>query len=75
MDWIILPLRKMDGTTEYGSFLDLLSRKAIDVRPLITHVFDITDAEKAYDIVLGKTKVPHIGILLKYKANETKKNT
>jgi polar amino acid transport system substrate-binding protein len=57
------------------AFLDLLSRKAIDVRPLITHVFDITDAEKAYDIVLGKTKALHMGILLKYKPNESKKNT
>ncbi|MGA2408208.1 MAG: bi-domain-containing oxidoreductase [Bacteroidales bacterium] len=57
------------------AFLDLLSRKAIDIRPLITHIFDITDAEKAYDIVLGKTKEPNIGILLRYKANDTKKNT
>jgi len=44
----------MDGTTEYGSFSGAFIRKAIDVRPLITHVFDITDAEKAYNIVLGK---------------------
>ena len=57
------------------AFLQLLSRKVIDVRPLITHVFDIIDAEKAFNIVLGKTKAPHIGILLKYKANESKKNT
>ncbi len=57
------------------AFLELLSRKAIDVRPLITHVFDITDAEKAYNIILGKTKKPYIGILLTYKANNNKKNT
>jgi polar amino acid transport system substrate-binding protein len=57
------------------AFLELLSRKAIDVKPLITHVFDITDAIKAYDIVLGKTKEPHIGILLRYSANDAKKNT
>jgi polar amino acid transport system substrate-binding protein len=57
------------------TFLDLLSRKSIDVKPLITHVFKINEAEKAYDIVLGKTKVPHIGILLRYNANETKRNT
>jgi predicted dehydrogenase/threonine dehydrogenase-like Zn-dependent dehydrogenase len=57
------------------AFLGLLSRKAIDVRPLITHVFDITEAEKAYSIVLGKTKEPHIGILLKYQENNSKKNT
>jgi polar amino acid transport system substrate-binding protein len=57
------------------AFLELLSRKVIDVKPLITHVFDISDAEKAYDIVLGKTKSSHIGILLKYNTNGSGKNT
>ena len=57
------------------AFLGLLSRKVIDVKQLITHVFDIGDAETAYDIVSGKTKEPHIGILLRYGANETKKST
>jgi predicted dehydrogenase/threonine dehydrogenase-like Zn-dependent dehydrogenase len=57
------------------AFLDLLSKGALDVKPLITQIFDINDAEKAYDIVLGKTKEPHIGILLKYSKNENKKNT
>lgn len=57
------------------AFLMLLSRKTIDIKPLITHVFDITDAEKAYDIVLGKTNEPHIGILLKYSVNEVKRST
>jgi polar amino acid transport system substrate-binding protein len=57
------------------AFLELLSRKTIDIRPLITHVFDIADAEKAYDIVLGKVKEPHIGILLRYSANDSKRNT
>jgi polar amino acid transport system substrate-binding protein len=57
------------------AFLDLLSRKVIDVKPLITHVFEIDDATKAYDIVLGKTKEMHIGILLKYTANSEKHKT
>ncbi|MEP4946971.1 MAG: bi-domain-containing oxidoreductase, partial [Flavobacteriaceae bacterium] len=52
------------------AFLDLLAKKAINLEPLITHVFDIGEAEKAYDIVLGKTKEPHIGILLHYKQDE-----
>ncbi len=54
------------------AFLDLLSRKTINIHPLITHVFDIDDAEQAYDIILGKNDEPHIGILLKYKKNNTK---
>ena len=57
------------------AFLELISRKAIDLKPLITHTFDIENAEEAYDIVLGKTKEPHIGILLKYTANDQKKNS
>ena len=57
------------------AFLDLLSAGAINMKPLISHAFDISDAEKAYDIILGKTKEPHIGILLKYPANDTKKQT
>jgi polar amino acid transport system substrate-binding protein len=57
------------------SFLDLLSMKAIDVKPLITHVFDINDAEKAYDIILGKNKEFHTGILLKYSDHEDNPKT
>lgn len=57
------------------AFLNLLSRKVIDIKPLISHVFDINEAIKAYDIILGKTKEMHIGILLKYKSNPTKQNT
>ncbi|MBK7375663.1 MAG: bi-domain-containing oxidoreductase [Chitinophagaceae bacterium] len=54
------------------SFLGLIARKSINLKPLTTHVVDIDDAEKAYDIILGKIKEHHIGILLKYPANETK---
>lgn len=39
------------------------------VKPLITHIFDIEEAEKAYDIVLGKVKEKFIGILLEYPEN------
>lgn len=54
------------------AFLDLLSQGAISVKNLITHTFDISEAEKAYDIVLGKVEEPHIGILLSYGENKTK---
>lgn len=57
------------------AFLDLLSRKAININPLITHVFDINNADQAYDIILGKTKIEHLGILLRYPGNDTKKRT
>lgn len=57
------------------AFLNLLSRKVINLKPLITEVFDIIDAEKAYDIVVGKNKIPHLGLLLKYNVNNTKRET
>lgn len=57
------------------AFLILISSGAIDVKPLITHIFEIEKAEEAYDIVLGKVKEKFIGILLEYPENETKRNT
>ncbi|RYE51493.1 MAG: oxidoreductase, partial [Sphingobacteriales bacterium] len=57
------------------AFLDLIAGGRINIRSLITHTFDISDAEKAYDIVMGKVKEPHIGILLKYQSNPGKHKT
>ncbi|NAS31631.1 Gfo/Idh/MocA family oxidoreductase [Flavobacteriaceae bacterium R38] len=57
------------------AFLKLISSKKLDLKPLITHVYDITEAEKAYDIVLGKVEEPHIGILLKYEEGTEKQVT
>jgi predicted dehydrogenase/threonine dehydrogenase-like Zn-dependent dehydrogenase len=54
------------------AFLQMVSKKLVNIKPLITQQFDIEDAEKAYDIVLGKDPQPHIGILLKYSADESK---
>jgi predicted dehydrogenase/threonine dehydrogenase-like Zn-dependent dehydrogenase len=57
------------------AFLALVSKKLINLKPLITQQFEIDEAEKAFDIVLGKTQEPHIGILLRYPENEKKKQT
>lgn len=51
------------------AFLQLIAQGYIHLKPLITHIFKIEEAEKAYDIVLGKVEEPHIGILLKYSAS------
>jgi len=48
------------------AFVKLLENRCVDVQPLVTHVFDIEQAEEAYDIVTGKVSEPHLGILLKY---------
>jgi polar amino acid transport system substrate-binding protein len=49
-----------------AAFVRLLENRSLDVQPLVTHVFEIEQAEKAYDIVTGKTLERHLGILLKY---------
>jgi polar amino acid transport system substrate-binding protein len=57
------------------AFLAMVSKGLINVTPLISHTFGIEQAEEAYEIVLGKNPQPHIGILLKYNENTSKKNT
>jgi polar amino acid transport system substrate-binding protein len=49
-----------------AAFVKLLENRSVDVQPLVTHVLDVEQAEKAYDIVTGKIREPHLGILLKY---------
>jgi len=48
------------------SFLKLLAQKKVDVERLITHKFEITEAESAYNLVTRKNKELHLGILFKY---------
>jgi len=57
-----------------AAFVKLLENKSVDVKPLITHVFEIEEAEKAYDIVTGKIQEQSIGILLKYPDTDEKRN-
>lgn len=57
------------------AFVDLLAKAKIDVKPLITHRFTIENANKAYDLITGKTKAAYLGVLLTYyeKASATGK--
>ncbi|MCX8011032.1 MAG: zinc-binding dehydrogenase, partial [Ignavibacteria bacterium] len=48
------------------AFLELVADKKIQVKSLITHQFEITDYEKAYDLILGKSNEFYRGILFKY---------
>lgn len=48
------------------AFLQLIANRSINLKPLTTHIFDINDAVKAYDLILGKVSEPYIGIILKY---------
>jgi predicted dehydrogenase/threonine dehydrogenase-like Zn-dependent dehydrogenase len=50
------------------AFLALLAERKIDMRPIVTHRFDIADAARAFDLVLGRTNERYLGIVLCYKA-------
>lgn len=51
------------------AFLHLLATKQVNVKPLISHTFDINQAEEAYELIAGQE--PHLGILLRYPDHPT----
>lgn len=55
------------------SFLKLVSGKKINIKKLITHKFQIKNAIKAYDVILGKNKERYLGILINYPKEKTRK--
>lgn len=48
------------------AFVDLLGSGRLDIRPLISHRFEIENAEKAYDLITGKSHEDFLGVLLTY---------
>ncbi len=48
------------------AFLDLVGQQRVSVGPLITHRFEIDDAERAYQLIAGDNDEPHLGVLLRY---------
>lgn len=46
--------------------VDLISQGRLNFKSLITHKFQIDDFQKAYDLILGKTKEFYRGILFEY---------
>ncbi|MEO6304273.1 MAG: Gfo/Idh/MocA family oxidoreductase, partial [Bacteroidia bacterium] len=52
------------------SYIDLLSSKAINIEPLISHTYTLEDAPSAYDMILAKIEAFN-GVVIKY--DETKK--
>lgn len=54
-------------------FLRLLSEKRINIENLITHIFPIENADKAYELVF-KSKEPIRGILLSYNPQKEHSN-
>jgi len=52
----------------FEAVLDMMASGALDVKPLISHRFEINDAEKAYELVAGSGS--SLGILLQYPGCE-----
>jgi len=53
------------------AFVDLLASNSITVDPIISHTFAIEEATKAYDLILGKSEEPYLGVLLEYPQKQT----
>ena len=60
-----LPYVRWTEQRNFEAFLELLSRKALDLSSLITHRFELRDALKAYETVGNKEG---IGIVIQYPA-------
>ena len=48
------------------AFLELVKQGRVTVEPLITHRFDVEDAERAYELIAGDVKEPYLAVLLAY---------
>jgi len=48
------------------AFLDLISEHRVNVEPLITHRFPISEGDRAYQLITGESKEPYLGIVLRY---------
>src|SRR5512139_1810790 len=56
----------------FEAVVDLMSKGRLQVKPLITHRFDISEATKAYDVITGKTREKFLGVLLTYPQEKRK---
>jgi len=52
------------------AFIDLLSKKRINIESLITHTFKFTDAAQGYDLIMNNSE-PYLGMLLQYESKKT----
>jgi len=48
------------------AFLDLLAAQRLDVKPLITHRFNIDEAPRAYQLIAGRGDEKYLAVLLTY---------
>jgi predicted dehydrogenase/threonine dehydrogenase-like Zn-dependent dehydrogenase len=56
----------------FEAVIDLMAKGQLNVRPLITHRFDIGEAAQAYEVITGKKNEKFLGVLLTYADSEWK---
>ena len=56
----------------FEAVVDLMAKGQLQVKPLITHRFDIEHATQAYEVITGKKKEKFLGVLLTYPEEKTK---
>jgi len=57
------------------AFLDLISAGKIDIKSLITHRYDITEAGAAYELVSGNSTETVLGVILNYPETNKRSTT
>ncbi len=48
------------------AFVELVTRKAVRMAPLITHRFPVNNASAAYELISGKASEPYLGVIITY---------
>jgi predicted dehydrogenase/threonine dehydrogenase-like Zn-dependent dehydrogenase len=56
----------------FEAVVDLMAKGQLQVKPLITHRFDISEATQAYEVITGKKKEKFLGVLLTYPKEKRK---
>ncbi len=62
-------------TRNMEAFVQLLADGKADVRPLISHTFEIEDAKAAYELITGEMRRPYLGVLIRYPQEEREPRT
>ena len=56
----------------FEAVVDLMENGKLQVKPLITHRFNISEAAQAYEVITAKKNEPFLGVLLTYPEGEWK---
>lgn len=51
------------------AFLDLLAEGRVNVEGLITHRFELAEAEQAYQLIAAESGEPYLGVVLRYESD------